>query len=292
MKNLILLILLIPLLACTQTSPIQTLKIQNDTTQFGNNLPAGTFIFNSETKQPFQLKKAASSTDSLSTPYLAVGLLTDTNSITVGGKISVINTGYSVFIGEEAGINDDSTNNYNVSIGYQAGKQNTSGNQNTSIGSKTLHDNTTGSNNTSIGSLSNYSNQSGSGNTSVGDNSLPSNYSGSNNTSIGYQSGYFNTSGSGNVFIGYKAGYWETESNKLHIDNYGSGPPLIWGDFATDSLVINGNLTVTGKVTFTNNTPPDSTTATGTLGQIIYDEDYIYICIQSNQWKRVAISTW
>lgn len=37
---------------------------------------------------------------------------------------------------------------------------------------------------------------------------------------------------------------------------------------------------------------PASAGATGTKGQIEYDTDYIYICVATNTWKRVAISTW
>lgn len=37
---------------------------------------------------------------------------------------------------------------------------------------------------------------------------------------------------------------------------------------------------------------PNSASDTGTTGQISWDSDYIYICIATNTWKRVAISTW
>jgi hypothetical protein len=41
-----------------------------------------------------------------------------------------------------------------------------------------------------------------------------------------------------------------------------------------------------------NTTPPASSTATGTAGEIRYDSNYIYICVATNTWKRVAIDTW
>lgn len=37
---------------------------------------------------------------------------------------------------------------------------------------------------------------------------------------------------------------------------------------------------------------PTSASDTGTQGDIAWDEDYIYVCISTNTWKRVAISTW
>jgi hypothetical protein len=41
-----------------------------------------------------------------------------------------------------------------------------------------------------------------------------------------------------------------------------------------------------------NTTPPASSTATGTAGEVRYDSNYIYVCVATNTWKRVAISTW
>jgi len=35
-----------------------------------------------------------------------------------------------------------------------------------------------------------------------------------------------------------------------------------------------------------------SATATGTEGEICWDADYIYICVGTDTWKRVAIATW
>ena len=40
------------------------------------------------------------------------------------------------------------------------------------------------------------------------------------------------------------------------------------------------------------NTAPSSATDTGRLGEIRYTADYIYVCVATNQWKRVALSTW
>lgn len=40
------------------------------------------------------------------------------------------------------------------------------------------------------------------------------------------------------------------------------------------------------------NTAPASATATGTLGEIRIDANFIYICTATNTWKRVAIATW
>ena len=40
------------------------------------------------------------------------------------------------------------------------------------------------------------------------------------------------------------------------------------------------------------NTAPASASAAGTLGEIRYTADYIYVCTATNTWKRAALSTW
>ena len=41
-----------------------------------------------------------------------------------------------------------------------------------------------------------------------------------------------------------------------------------------------------------NGTVPAGPSSTGVRGAIIYDNDYIYMCVQTDTWKRVAISSW
>lgn len=37
---------------------------------------------------------------------------------------------------------------------------------------------------------------------------------------------------------------------------------------------------------------PASASADGTTGTIQWDANYIYVCVATDTWKRVAISTW
>ncbi len=39
-------------------------------------------------------------------------------------------------------------------------------------------------------------------------------------------------------------------------------------------------------------TTPANAGATGVKGSIVWDTSYIYVCVATNTWKRVAISTW
>ena len=51
--------------------------------------------------------------------------------------------------------------------------------------------------------------------------------------------------------------------------------------------------TTTGQMNIAAlNTAPASASAAGTLGEIRYTADYIYICTATNTWKRTALSTW
>ena len=35
-----------------------------------------------------------------------------------------------------------------------------------------------------------------------------------------------------------------------------------------------------------------SATATGTEGEICWDADYLYVCVGTDTWKRIALATW
>jgi len=55
----------------------------------------------------------------------------------------------------------------------------------------------------------------------------------------------------------------------------------------TAKLDINGNM-----IRIRTSKTPASSTATGDVGSICWDSSYIYICVGTNSWKRVAISSW
>ena len=87
------------------------------------------------------------------------------------------------------------------------------------------------------------------------------------------------------MFLGYFAGKNETGSNKLYIENSASTTPLIYGEFDTNNVKINGDFQLTTKT-------PASASDTGVTGTIAWDADWIYICTATNTWKRVGIATW
>ena len=48
----------------------------------------------------------------------------------------------------------------------------------------------------------------------------------------------------------------------------------------------------TGSIGITGPTTPANSSATGVTGTIVWDSNYIYVCVATNTWKRVAIATW
>lgn len=111
----------------------------------------------------------------------------------------------SVFIGRDAGINDDGTDNNNTALGTSALTTNTSGDFNTAIGHLALRDNDVGENNTAVGHLSLARNTEGESNTAIGFNSLGTNTMGSDNTAMGLSALSQNRLGDNNTALGRSA---------------------------------------------------------------------------------------
>ncbi len=149
----------------------------------------------------------------------------------------------------------------NTGVGDGALFDNTSGTGNTAIGQAALTSNTTAHNNTAVGYLA-LKNSNSTGNAVVGEEAGYGQTSGANNTILGYRAMRTNSTGSGNIAIGYMAGDAAAVSNQLFIENSNSATPLIWGDFAADSVVVNGDATVTGRINM-----PVTTSTVGQLTQ-------------------------
>ncbi|MFT5666040.1 MAG: hypothetical protein ACI9DK_000217, partial [Vicingaceae bacterium] len=174
----------------------------------------------------------------------------------------------TVFIGTNAGENQSFAGvildgEANVAIGYDALKTNgtstaevaigpealmnsgSSAGGNTAIGAQALKLNDNGGGGTAVGrfSLSNVS--SGSNNTALGSSSLLNLTSGAANTAFGAGAGQGLAIGQENIFVGNNAGVPGSYSSRLYLDNTSGGStPIIYGDLAEDSLVINGVLTI------------------------------------------------
>ena len=191
-------------------------------------------------------------------------------------RVLAIDTDRSqLFVGDDAGINTQINGiaYRNTAIGAGALETNVQGGYNTAIGFYSLNVNAnlsnngentsvgalclgkaTGQNNTAMGSHTGGNQDGGNNNVFIGSyaglsGSGPTTYAKSNNTMIGYGSGEQTLTGSGNVFLGCFSGQNETGSNKLYIENSNSASPLIYGEFDTNLVKINGIFQSTGNVT-------------------------------------------
>jgi len=66
----------------------------------------------------------------------------------------------------------------------------------------------------------------------------------------------------------------------------------ILGNFATAKAEITALQEVVATVPHIAQSVPASATAIGTTGQIYWDEDYLYVCVSTNNWVRAALSAW
>ncbi|MGS2727456.1 tail fiber domain-containing protein [Psychroserpens sp. BH13MA-6] len=125
--------------------------------------------------------------------------------------------GSSIFLGVNAGANDDSTDNKNIGIGYNALALNSISENNTIIGYNSASS-MTGPNNVFIGTEAGW-----------------------------YPIGHYST---GNILIGYRAGYnIGNLQNKLYIENSSNISPLVYGEFDNDILRINGEFQIGSPTT-------------------------------------------
>lgn len=191
------------------------------------------------------------------------GSITSTN-INANSNSTIIGAGaggnglYNTVYGVSSGTN--LTAGDNNLFGYSNGRLLTSAQQNVSMGDFTFYSATTGSYNTIIGTSA----------MRVGN--------GSGNTFLGQEVG-FNATGSYNVFLGYQAGYSETGSNLLYLHNSATTTPLIWGNFATSKVIINGSLRALKEVEINASTSDKTLTAS--------DNGEVYDCTQSGAVKFI-----
>jgi Collagen triple helix repeat (20 copies) len=81
-------------------------------------------------------------------------------------------------------------------------------------------------------------------------------------------------------------------SNRLNVDGVLAAPASGSG-WEVDAAGTLGPTSTGFSFRLGNTTTAPSTSgATGTAGMIRFDSDYIYVCVATNTWKRVAISTW
>lgn len=97
----------------------------------------------------------------------------------------------------------------------------------------------------------------------------------------------FGDQGSGQVF--------DFQQNKIAFDTDATNTFIKADNNDPESLEIHADNDVdlrADRHVIINGTVPAGPSSTGVRGAIIYDNDYIYVCVQTDTWKRVAISSW
>jgi lysophospholipase L1-like esterase len=182
----------------------------------------------------------------------------------------------NIFMGTSAGNYTTSGTGNNVAIGQKSMEDISTGNNNVAIGQNAMLNSTTATGNVAVGwGAMGTGITTGSGyNTAVGKDALKAATSGTYNVAIGMSSGGaltttdYNTfigvsagasaTGTGNIMIGYNVGAQQVAGdNKLFIDNSNTTTPLIGGDFATNQIKINGNLSIGVGSIADNDATPD-----------------------------------
>lgn len=186
------------------------------------------------------------------------------------GQLELLNTGGSVFVGEEAGENDDLDANNNVFVGFRSGTENTSGTNNIAIGYRAFATNTTGEFNTATGSESLLSNTTGVGNTANGYQALLLNTSADYNTGLGFfalrqnTTGYYNTGVGAFALYRTTTGFFNTAIGRMALLENTTG--VFNTAIGGNTLLANttgSNNTATGGGSLTLNTIGSNNTANG-----------------------------
>jgi len=234
---------------------------------------------------------------------------TNGNNSRIGlGSMANVTTGYGNVAISPKALYYNTTGYSNIAIGDSALRQITAGHNNIGIGRNTLSGAITtgvyniaigsqagvsvsgvGSNNILIGATSGDAVTTGTSNVFIGLNAGTETTIANNNVGIGANALKYNVTGATNVAIGYNAGLYETGSGKLiiHNDAGGADTALIYGDFSTPSLQINGatevnaNLTATGTIS-TND-------YISVAGRYLFDSAGIYVADKTELlWRLLA----
>ncbi len=166
----------------------------------GNINTSGVFMVNGATLNP-----VSKSGDTMTGPLVVQGNSATIDDVVInsGGASGV--TPYSIAIGYNDILSQNTSGDYNIAIGQTVLYYNTTGGYNIAIGSSTLYNNISGGSNIAIGSDALGGNTGGNNNVAIGNSSLLNCKTASNNVAIGINAAG-GVTGNRNVCIGVGAG--------------------------------------------------------------------------------------
>lgn len=227
-------------------------------------------------------------------------------ALTSGGGNSLVGTSAggnttsgqdNTFFGASTGF-ANTTGIRNTYLGTGAGSQATVGDYNVAIGYGAMIGLVTGSSNICIGQSTCGNLTSGEANVVVGNGAAGSLTEGSANICIGQNTANNLTTGEDNIVIGDTIGGPTTGSSNILIGSAAALPSVSTSNWWSIQDIIEGDSGVDGRVQL--NRPlqlrtgdaPASAGSNGVAGTVVYDAGFIYVCVDTNTWKRVAITTW
>ena len=191
------------------------------------------------------------------------------------------------------------TGPFNIALGDNALRFNTSGNRNTAIGSGAMEINTTGFWNSAMGRFALHDNTTGARNMAIGQEAAKFNTTGDSNVAIGFSALKNNTTGSFNIAIGRSAMSGGATGSAYGSNNivlgYNTQLPsntasnqMVLGNTTTAKSILNG-------IANSSAGAPSSDSDTGVQGEIRVATQggrrYLYICYSTNSWGRVELDT-
>ena len=60
----------------------------------------------------------------------------------------------------------------------------------------------------------------------------------------------------------------------------------------TGNISCQGTIEIFGNLISHVSYVPETSESTGDTGQIVWDDNYIYVCVATNTWKRASLATW
>lgn len=226
-------------------------------------------------------------------------------TVTTGGGNTFLGLSSGNFtMGSTATASTDSS--LDTAIGYSSGNSLTIGRENTFLGAYSGTGSTSGSQNVCVGTYTGTTLNDSTGVTLLGRYAGYSLY-GNYNIAIGANSGRFLSDGStsltgtsNSLYIGANTkGSANGITNEIVIGynatGNGSNTVTLGNTSVTDVYAAQGATATVNAGKFklsALNTAPASATATGALGEIRIDANYIYVCVATNTWKRSALTSW
>ena len=90
---------------------------------------------------------------------------------------------------------------------------------------------------------------------------------------------------------------FDFRNNKIAFDSDSTNTYIKANTLTPESLEIHADQNIELRpdgyvVIFTGAAAPTTASDSGDQGSIVYDDNYLYVCVQDDTWKRVALSSW